>query len=147
MVAWIAPAVSLASPQVCPEWTYQRPADQKCDYGSVQQERASQPSAEGVVPDGDAGAAGCQFSCHKRSFWPLASSSYLAKAHAAYFSAVSPAGVDSSGWVTMLMFVMPACLTASITEAKRLKGYASVGADVDDALGGIGPAQSCAVAR
>jgi len=31
----------------------------------------------------------------------------------------------SIGWVTMLMFVMPACLTASITEAKAPKGTRS----------------------
>jgi len=30
-----------------------------------------------------------------------------------------------SGWVTMLMLVMPACLTASMTEAKAPKGTRS----------------------
>ena len=43
----------------------------------------------------------------------------------------------SRGWVTMLMLVMPACFTASMTEAKAPKGTLLVGADVDDALGGI----------
>ncbi len=45
--------------------------------------------------------------------------------------------LDSSGWVTMLMLVMPARLTASMTEAKASKGTLLVRADVDGAIGGI----------
>ena len=33
--------------------------------------------------------------------------------------------LDSSGWVTMLMLVMPARFTASMTEAKMPKGTVS----------------------
>ena len=39
-----------------------------------------------------------------------------------YCPAGALTGWGSSGWVTMLMLVMPACLTASMTEAKAPKG-------------------------
>jgi hypothetical protein len=45
--------------------------------------------------------------------------------------------VFCSGWVTMLILVIPACLTASMTEAKGAKGDPLVGPQINNLAGWI----------
>ncbi len=64
MVAWMAPEVAPASPQLCPEWKIQAQDEEQRDECGVQGEGAHEAAAELLAVGGDVEGAGCELGLH-----------------------------------------------------------------------------------
>src|ERR1035437_8803207 len=112
IVARMAPEVALALPQFCPECEIQaQPSRSAAAAAWSTIEPVNPPPSWSLLP--------AMLEPRVVVCFAMVASFYTDRSIvASYFAAFW----DSTGWVTMLMLVMPARLTASITEANAPKG-------------------------